>query len=136
MERVESTRSLAIDREEPIERPRSPRPPIGTTALPQGREVDDADLPGHELVAAGIADLEAGRETIEAMLVASAADRLHRLGRAVPPVDVDEPEMRLYALVEARVGERRAHSYYNALRRRLLRYLRSAAALGDAATPG
>ncbi len=83
-------------------------------------------LPGSDLVAAGLADLHHGRETIEAMLVAAAADRLGRLGVAVPKSVPDDPEGRLYALIEAQVGPRRAHGRYKALRRRMLSYLRSA----------
>jgi len=46
-----------------------------------------AALPGAELVDVGIADLASGRETIEALLVASAAERFAELGRPVPFID-------------------------------------------------
>jgi hypothetical protein len=38
------------------------------------------DLPGHEFVREGLADLEAGRKSESALLVAMAAPRLRRLG--------------------------------------------------------
>jgi hypothetical protein len=95
-----------------------------------------AELPGEELVEAGIADLASGRETMEALLVASAAERFAELGRAVPSVDPDGLSARLYALIEASVGDEQAHSHYNAVRRRLDSYLRTARLERHAATPG
>jgi hypothetical protein len=92
-------------------------------------------LPGEDLVSDGIADLVAGRETIAAMLVASGARDLRALGRDVPEVAPADHEGRLYALVEAEVGEQRAHARYNALRRRLLSYLRTARAEQHATSP-
>jgi hypothetical protein len=83
-------------------------------------------LPGWELVSAGLADLHAGRQTVPAMLVASASIRLRRLGIGLPPRSVDDPQDRLYELLAEEVGEAAAHSRYNALRRRLLSFLRSA----------
>jgi len=41
---------------------------------------------------------------------------------------VDEGNATLYALIAAEVGEGRAHSRYNALRRRLAKFLRAAGA--------
>jgi hypothetical protein len=87
---------------------------------------DERWLPGEDLVRAGIDDLGAGRETIAAMLVATGARQLRELGHVVPDSTTDDPERRLYALIEADVGPARAHSRYNALRRRLLSYLRTA----------
>ena len=47
--------------------------------------LDDLEsLPGAELVLPGLADLVAGRDTIEALLVEIAAPRLRRLGLEVP----------------------------------------------------
>lgn len=83
-------------------------------------------VPGGDLVAIGLADLAEGRETIPSMLVTMARTRLRRLGYAVPEVATDDPQMRLYELVEAEVGPARAHARYNALRRRLLSFLDSA----------
>ena len=84
------------------------------------------ELPGWDLVSGGIADLQAGRETIAGLLVSSASQRLSGLGFVVPvPADTDVTG-RLYALVEAEVGVGPAHSRYNALRRRLASFLRTA----------
>jgi hypothetical protein len=83
-------------------------------------------LPGAELVEAGLADLAAGRETIEALLVASARERFAELGRPVARIEPERVGIRLYALIEESVGKEHAHSRYNAVRRRLDSYLRSA----------
>ncbi len=80
-------------------------------------------LPGGRLVAKGLADLANGRESVEALLVASGRPRLERLGLAVPIVD--SPEHRLYELL-ARTDPDSAHSRYNALVRRLISFERAA----------
>ena len=80
-------------------------------------------IPGGDLVAQGLADLAAGRETIEALLVSIGAPRLRGLGIAVPG-PVRSPELSLYRLL-ARQGERDAHSRFNALVRRLVSYERA-----------
>jgi hypothetical protein len=80
-------------------------------------------LPGGDLVAQGLSDLAAGRETIAALLVSIGAPRLSALGIAVPG-SVRSPELRLYRLL-AREGERDAHSRFNALVRRLVSYERA-----------
>lgn len=84
-----------------------------------------AGMPGWELVSSGIDDLAAGRETIEALLVAGASERLGHIGLQVPGPPIDDATGRLYALVEAEVGAGQAHSRYNALRRRLASFLRT-----------
>lgn len=90
-----------------------------------GREVDDR-LPGADLVRAGLADVAAGRETVAGELARSASRRLRELGFASDlPGSTDEN--RLWELIEAEVGPARAHGRYNALRRRLLSFLRAAA---------
>lgn len=86
-----------------------------------------ADLPGGELVAAGLDDLARGEETVPALLVAVGGPRLRRLGYRVP--DVPDPERRLYELL-AREGEDSAHGRYNALVRRLVSFERAAESLG------
>jgi hypothetical protein len=53
------------------------------------------DLPGHDLVSAGLADLAAGRETEAALLVAMAAPRLRSLGFDVPAGGGEQPSHRL-----------------------------------------
>jgi hypothetical protein len=83
-----------------------------------------ADLPGHELVAAGLDDLTAGRETEAALVVAMAAPRLRALGFDVPADDADSPaHHRLYELLAQRRG---AHSRYNALIARVVSFARAA----------
>ena len=82
-------------------------------------------LPGADLVERGLADLGAGRETAEALLVSIAASKLRRLGLAVPSPLAD-PELRLYRLL-ACDGEDAAHGRYNALLRRLVSFERALA---------
>ena len=84
-----------------------------------------ADLPGADLVSAGLDDLAAGRPSIEAALVSVASGRLGELGVELPGPPVAGASDRLYELVERQVGEARAHSRYNALRRRLSSFLRA-----------
>ena len=86
-------------------------------------------LPGGDLVEAGLRDLGHGVESTEALLVASFAPRLRRLGVAVP--DIPDPEHRLYALL-ARSNPDSAHRRYNALVRRMVSFSRSLASLAHA----
>ena len=83
-----------------------------------------ADLPGGDLVEAGLSDLSAGRETAEALLVASFATRLSAAGVPLPPHAIADPEHRLYALLAARHGDD-AHGRYNALVRRMVSFARA-----------
>jgi hypothetical protein len=53
---------------------------------------------GGELVAAGLRDLEAGVESVPALLVSIGAPRLRRLGFRVPRT-IPQPEHRLYELL-------------------------------------
>jgi hypothetical protein len=91
--------------------------------LPNQRRL--AGLPGWELVSAGVADLTAGRESIAALLVASASTRLAGVGVTWPVVEAPDVPERLFLLIAAEVGDRRAHGRYNALRRRLASFLRA-----------
>jgi hypothetical protein len=83
------------------------------------------DLPGHELVREGLADLRAGRESESALLVAMAAPRLRRLGFEVPAYEREMPSHRLYEVIsgETHAG---AHSRYNALVARMVSFARAA----------
>lgn len=81
-------------------------------------------LPGGELIDAGLADLAAGEETVESLLVSAAAPRLRREGVPVPLGDFPDPESRLYRLLERREGDL-AHARY-------LAHLRQAASFADA----
>lgn len=85
----------------------------------------DGVLPGDDLINAGVRDLHAGRETIEALLVAIGAPRLKRAGIDLPDQLPDNPEHRLYDLL-ARDDSDSAHSRYNSLIRKLVSYERAA----------
>ncbi len=78
-------------------------------------------FPGSELVDAGLADIAAGRRTVESLLVAAAGPRLEHAGVSVPAHRLDRSGRELYALLEADLGTR-AHARYNALQRRLIAY--------------
>jgi hypothetical protein len=82
-------------------------------------------LPGADLVDRGLADLAAGIESVNALLVAIGAPRLRQLGVRVPGAP-SHPEHRLYQLL-ARDDPDRAHSRYNALLRRLVSFERALA---------
>jgi hypothetical protein len=83
------------------------------------------NLPGHELVSAGLRDLAAGRESEASLLVTMAAPRLRMLGLDVPTVaKTQNPSHRLYELLADR--EAGAHSRYNALVGRMVSFARAA----------
>jgi hypothetical protein len=84
-----------------------------------------ASMPGGDLVATGLEDLEGGRETVPALLVSMAAARLRGVGIDVPAIAVERPSHRLYELV-ARSQPGSAHSHYNALVRRIVSFARAA----------
>lgn len=68
----------------------------------------------------GLRDLEAGDDSIEALLVQVGAPKLRSPGLTVPgTVSPEAPEHRLYARL-TRVYGRAAHSQHNALVRRLV----------------
>jgi hypothetical protein len=81
------------------------------------------DLPGGDLVAQGLRDLEEGRDSVEAVLVAIGAPRLRRIGFRVP--SLPNPEHRLYEKLSLSNPDD-AHSRYNALLRRLISFERAA----------
>jgi hypothetical protein len=56
-------------------------------------------LPGEDLIEKGVQDLRAGRETIEAFLVAIGSPRLRRIGIDLPEKLPDNPEHCLYDLL-------------------------------------
>ena len=82
-------------------------------------------LPGGDLIEKGLTDLRAGRETVEALLVAIGAPRLRRIGLSLPDKLPNNPEHRLYHLLSKDDSDS-AHSRYNALVRRLVSYERAA----------
>ena len=81
-------------------------------------------LPGGDLIEKGLTDLRAGRETVEALLVAIGAPRLRQAGVDVPQHRWHLPEHRLYDLL-AKDDSDSAHSRYNALIRRLVSHERA-----------
>ena len=83
------------------------------------------DIPGSDLVARGIADLERGIESVPSLLVSIGRPRLLRLGITVPEPSGERFEHRLYELLTER-DEATAHSSYNAWLRRLISFERAA----------
>jgi len=84
------------------------------------------DLPGADLVAAGIRALQSGETTVEALLVSVGAPRLRAAGLDIPPAPPlpHPPEISLYFAIGAdHPGD--AHSRYNALIRRLVSFERA-----------
>lgn len=86
-------------------------------------EISDA-LPGADLIREGFRDLEAGVESVPALLVLIGAPRLRRLGFAVADTPY-LPEDRLYEKLASSHGDG-AHSQYNALIRLLVSFERAA----------
>jgi len=82
-------------------------------------------LPGADLVERGIEDLDAGRESAEALLVSIGAPRLRSVGVGMS-APIASPEHKLYLLLARERGDG-AHSAYNALIRRLVSFERAAA---------
>lgn len=81
-------------------------------------------LPGADLIRQGVADLSAGHETAEALLVSIGSTRLRSVGVELPS-PIESPEHKLYLLL-ARERGNAAHSAYNALIRRLVSFERTA----------
>jgi hypothetical protein len=72
-------------------------------------------LPGAEIVLPGLADIEAGRKTINASAVQSAAPRLRRAGLEAPSAEGNTPAAHdLYQQLRIEHGDG-AHSRYNAI---------------------
>ena len=84
-------------------------------------------LPGAEFVVSGLEDLAAGRRTAAAWLLMIASQRLRDLGFPVPapPPGHDCPELELYRLLCAEPSEEDPYRTYNAMVRRLDRFLRA-----------
>jgi hypothetical protein len=73
------------------------------------------NLPGAEIVLPGLADLEAGRESVNASAVQAAAPRLRRAGLDAPSATGDIPAAhQLYRQLSNELGDS-AHSRYNAI---------------------
>lgn len=87
------------------------------------------DLPGGDLIAAGLDDLARNAVSVPALLVSIGAPRLRQLGFAIPRTIAD-PESRLYDLLARSDGDA-AHGRYNALVRRLVSFERAASVAQD-----
>jgi hypothetical protein len=83
----------------------------------------ESALPGGDLVAKGLRDLERGIETAESLLVSIGAPRLVALGLVVS-APFHDAEIRLYRLLAQEHGAA-AHAQYNALVRRLVSFQRA-----------
>jgi hypothetical protein len=84
----------------------------------------DASLPGADLIERGLADLTAGTQSIEALLVSIGAPRLRRIGFSIE-APIADPERKLYDLLAMEDSDS-AHGRYNALIRRLVSFERAA----------
>jgi len=93
------------------------------------------EFPGGDLIDKGLADLEAGRETVEALLVSIGALRLLLAGIPVPDETSPNPERRLYDRLALEDSDS-AHSRYNALVRRLVSFESTVEILNSAAEDG
>ena len=82
---------------------------------------DFTQLPGHDIVSAGLSDLAAGRDTPNALLVAVAAPRLRSDGIPLPDQLPANAKYRLWELLLAESGDD-AHRRYNALLGRILSF--------------
>jgi hypothetical protein len=82
-------------------------------------------LPGADLIQRGVADLDVGCESLEALVVSVGAPRLRSIGIELS-TPIPSPEHKLYLLLAREKGDA-AHSAYNALIRRLVSFERAAA---------
>jgi len=82
-------------------------------------------LPGGEIVAQGLADLERHTESKYTLLLSIAGPRLRGLGISIPEANcLGSFEHRLYSLLELEYGNS-AHARYNSLVRRIVSFARS-----------
>ena len=88
--------------------------------------VDFTGLPGADRIERGLAELGAGIDGIDALLVAIGAPRLARAGVEVPARarEIVDAELRLYALL-GEEGAPDPYSRYNALLRELVSFERA-----------
>jgi hypothetical protein len=83
-------------------------------------------LPGAEIVLEGIADLKAGRMSVNALAVQSAAPRLRALGLKAGETEGEIPAAhRLYQQLQRDLGDG-AHSRYNAILGRVTSFAQAA----------
>jgi hypothetical protein len=87
-----------------------------------------SEIPGSELIEAGLRDLAEGRRSVGALVVSIGAPRLRQLGFEVD-APIDDADVTLYLLLAAEDPDG-AHGRYNALVRRLVSFERAAACAG------
>jgi hypothetical protein len=88
--------------------------------------IDDLGAPpGADLIEKGAADLSAGCESVESLLVSIGAPRLRSMGIELS-APIASPAHKLYALLATENGNA-AHSAYKALIRRLVSFAHAAA---------
>lgn len=79
------------------------------------------DLPGWEIISAGLNDIAEGRTTPAACAVWIVSPRLRKIGLvSANAVSVPEPELTLYRLLRQTRGN--SYAEYNALLRRIRRF--------------
>lgn len=84
------------------------------------------ELPGAEIVLAGVADLQNGRMSVNALAVQSAAPRLRSLGFETGNTKAVVPAAhRLYEQLHREMGDS-AHSRYNAILSRVVSFAQAA----------
>lgn len=93
-----------------------------------GADLVSLGLPGAELVDAGLADLAAGRESMESLMVSLAAPRLRREGIPLPKQVLPDADTRLFRWLE-RAGGALAHARYLACLRQMSSFADACAAL-------
>lgn len=92
--------------------------------MPPPQPDDFDDLPGADMIRAGLADLTAGRESIASLLVQIGAPRLNWLGIQLPADSVPDADRRLYRLLASQHGQA-AHSQFNSWIRQLVSFERA-----------
>ena len=92
------------------------------------------DLPGEDLIEAGIADLARRIDSVAALVVSVGAPRLRALGFAIPE-PICSPEVKLYSALQLADPDN-AHSRYNALIRRLVSFEQATALRQAHSVPG
>jgi hypothetical protein len=84
-------------------------------------------LPGAEVVLPGLADIEAGRKSVNASAVRSASTRLRKLGFNTPVAEDGSPAAhQLYRHLSEELGAGAAHTRYNAILERVASFARAA----------